>query len=206
MANLQPAIDRLPESERKKVLDALIAGETLESIAKRTGISRNAIGRYKRNHLVPALRAATYSPIPDGLTRDSNSQITHRGAIAKEIIRTTPFRERLQSMWERAERVMNQAEAAVRVGTNEDGETVFGSQDLSVLAPLMNQAHKNLEMLGKLTGELDQERQGPSIAIQIVCPAGGQTPRVVANPADDGAVIEVSGVEIGVKSRNSDAR
>lgn len=41
--------------------------------------------------------------------------------------------------------------------------------DLAPLAPLLNQAHKNLEILGRATGELESS-PGSAMSIQIVVP------------------------------------
>jgi hypothetical protein len=50
-----------------------------------------------------------------------------------------------------------------------DGVEVWEEQGLQAIAPLMNQAHKNLELLGRVTGEIEQSAAA-NFAIQIVLP------------------------------------
>ena len=76
------------------------------------------------------------------------------------------------------------------------------TSDFAACATLLNQAHKNIEILGKLTGELTERPSGPSIAIQIVVPAGAQVPSFAPGPADDGITYDVTGEEIGIKTRS----
>lgn len=185
MANAIPTIDRMPEAERKKVLDALISGQTLRSISRMTGLSTQAISKYKKKVVLPALRASTYLPNSDQLVDNGQSRAFQHGTVAKDIVRTSPFRDRVESLWQRSAALLDRAEAAAST-----------AQEIASVSTLLNQAHKNLELLGKYTGELEQQATGPSVAIQIVCPAGGGSPRVTG---DDALTIDVGGVEIGLK-------
>jgi hypothetical protein len=97
-----------------------------------------------------AYRAAIEHPVPKLV------------ADAKPI--ASMFRQRLEDAYQRIERLLERAEK---------------SPDITAAAPLLNQAHRNIELLGRTTGELDpQERAG--IAIQIICPStpSNGTPRV----------------------------
>jgi hypothetical protein len=78
-------------------------------------------------------------------------------------VTASPFRDRLEQLWGRTDRALTQAEQ---------------DKELSVIAPLLNQAHKNVELLGRVTGEL--EVASPMIAIQIVCPVTDQRPSTAA--------------------------
>jgi hypothetical protein len=72
---------------------------------------------------------------------------------AKENARAEGFRERLETTWSRIEGAMDKAQRAVR--TREDG--TVEDRSLSALPPLFNQAHRNLELLGRATGELSHD-------------------------------------------------
>jgi hypothetical protein len=90
------------------------------------------------------------------------------------------FRERLEKLWQRADRTLDKAEAAVRVSEDHEGNAVFGARDITPIAPLLNAAQKSLELLGRATGELEPEGR-QSFAIQIICPQApnpGAMPRV----------------------------
>lgn len=90
------------------------------------------------------------------------------------------FRSRLEKLHGRIDRTLDKAEEAVRV-VDVDGKMVSVGSDLSPMAPLFNAASKNLEMLGRATGELEPVGAG-SVSIQIVCPSAGspagELPRV----------------------------
>ena len=80
--------------------------------------------------------------------------------------------ERLEKLWNRVDRNLDKAKNAVRTRTI-DGVEVWEEQGLAAIAPLMNQAHKNLELLGKVTGEIETSA-GANVAIQIVLPTVAQ--------------------------------
>jgi len=108
---------------------ALLAGESFRHIAARFDTSTGALQRHKADHLRPSLVKA-YN--------------------AKENARAEGFRARLETTWDVIQGAMDQARRAVR--THEDG--TVEDQSLYVLPPLFNQAHRNLELLGRATGEL----------------------------------------------------
>jgi hypothetical protein len=64
------------------------------------------------------------------------------------------FRQRLEKLHARVDKALERAEVAVRV-VNQGGRLVAAGADLAPLAPLLSVAHKNLEMLGWATGELE---------------------------------------------------
>lgn len=85
---------------------------------------------------------------------------------------SSPFRPRLEQLWGVAERTLKRAEDA---------------ENLPAVAPLMAQAHKNLELLGRATGEL-AERDAPTVNVIVVCPSGPTAP---AEP-DDVLTIDIA--------------
>jgi hypothetical protein len=76
-------------------------------------------------------------------------------------------RQGVDNLRARLERHADKCETAVRVVKDGDGNEVVVGADLTVLAPIANQLHKNLEMLGKLTGELQPDNQ-QQINIQVI--------------------------------------
>jgi hypothetical protein len=118
---------------RREVIDrALLDGESFRHIAARFDTSTGALQRHKADHLQPSLLKAYQ---------------------AKENARAEGFRARLETTWEAIQDAMDQARQAVR--TREDG--TVEDRSLSVLTPLFNQAHRNLELLGRATGELSND-------------------------------------------------
>jgi hypothetical protein len=88
----------------------------------------------------------------------------------------------------------------VKVVPDEDGNLCAVGKDLSVMAPLLAQAHKNLEILGRATGELEPQG-GQSLAIQIICPWVSPDPNNlprISYSAPDAIEGESDEVEIGV--------
>ncbi len=96
------------------------------------------------------------------------------------------FRSRLEKLHGRIDNAIDRAE---------ERPDLFG-----VLPPLFNQAAKNLEMLGRATGELEPQSHG-HMSIQIICPvAPADAPPRITYASDD--TIESGSVEtIGVIQR-----
>src|SRR5215469_12381261 len=111
---------------------ALLAGDSYRYIASQYGTSTGALQRHKADHLRPALVKAYQ---------------------AKENAGAEGFRTRLETTWDVIQGAMDKARRAVR--TNEDG--TVEDRSLSALPPLLNQAHRNLELLGRATGELSND-------------------------------------------------
>ena len=181
-------IDRLPEVERKKVLDSILAGETLSSIAARLGITRQAMSSYKNRVVVPAMKTAAEITDVRRRNRQDNSEdnvsretyqppkqhaidiISENKALTREIVKASPLMERHGFLWEKTQQGIKDAASAVRVTYDEQGNEVSMAQDLSALAPLLNQGHKSIELLGRLTGEL-RDNTGPTLVLNIVSAA-----------------------------------
>ncbi len=95
--------------------------------------------------------------------------------LATEALVAAPvlslFRQRLEKLHRRVDGALDRAESAVRV-VKVDGKLAAVGPDLSPIAPLLSQAHKNLEMLGRSTGELEPTG-GQGFCIQIIVCALG---------------------------------
>jgi hypothetical protein len=169
-------IDELPEVQRREVVDALLAGKSLRQVGKIAGCSHSVIQDYKRRTLLPALRQAqevqAFQPLPP----TNREALQQQARLTKDIIQASPFKDRLEKLWDRTDKALDRAESAVRVVLDEDtGKLVAVGPDVSAIAPLLNQAHKNVELLGRVTGELEVAA-GSNIAIQIVLPQVASPP------------------------------
>jgi transcriptional regulator with XRE-family HTH domain len=110
MATSQSTIDNLPEAERISVLDDLLNGVSGADIARRLGISRQAVSSYRQRVVKPALQTARkirqVAP-PQRLeqckesvqsARSSNIDETAEAiALTRDIVRSSPFRDRLET-------------------------------------------------------------------------------------------------------------
>lgn len=158
------AVDQHPE--KAKIVEQIIAGLPTRTIAVSVfpPLHFNAIQRYRTCVVRPMLaRAEHENRIVIGgngkkraltpLSRDPKAIQTVQQSI-QDAPALSIFRQRLETLHGRIDRGLDRAEA---------------EKDISPLAPLLNQAHKNLEMLGRATGELEQST-GTGVSIQIVCP------------------------------------
>jgi hypothetical protein len=193
-------IDRLPDLQRKAVIDAILRGDPLRSIAAMAGVSFARVRDYRDKHVMPNLRltpqidylaeesttckSGQNEPIQPNVQVLSNQQTARAlQTDTKAILRASPVRQRAESLWRYTARNLRRAEAASKTE----------KPDFSAIAPLLNQAHKNLEIQGKLSGELATAGSGgaPSVTIQIVMPTA-EGPSTVD--------IDVMGAQIGLKS------
>jgi|SRR5581483_5628499 len=183
----QYIINELPESTRSKVLDALLAGASLRECAKIGGVSHEAVKTYKQNVFLPAVHKARQIQALQGLpTSDTQKAIEHI-SLTRDVIQTSPLRDRLQFLWSESEDAVKRAKRAVRVVKDPaSGELVPVGPDVAAIAPVLNQAHKNCELLGRVTGELESAPSA-NIAVQIVMPGAPQNP-----PAAELPYIDVS--------------
>lgn len=178
--------------QRAFIDESFLANKTLRAIQAQLSppLSVMALQRYRAQVIRPAVcNAAMVASICKtkksvGLPAEAN--LTKE--VAEKLLQASPFRQRLESLWVRTDKALNRAESAVRVVSVEGAMVAVGA-DLSAMAPLLNQAHKNVELQGHVTGELGQQQNGPSIAIQINVPAGSGVS--VRAQADEGAIVEV---------------
>lgn len=171
---MQSTIETHPE--RPRIDEAILAGLSVRKVAASVSppLSHTAVQRYKNTVLRPAMRRELAiakvlgqgkSSIPSEL-----AEVVTDGTV--KALRASPFRSRLEKLWERTEKGLDRAESAVRTITDRDtGELVAVGADVTAIAPLLNQAHKNLEILGQVTGELTRDAQQANQTIYIVTPA-----------------------------------
>ena len=174
------AIDDHPQ--RQKIIDGILAGKSTryvgDSVSPR--VPHTVVQRYKVNVIKPMLQRAEESNrilIGNKILKPKPADLSeHPPAVqaVQQAIQDAPalslFRQRIEKINSRIDRHMDKAETAIRVRRDKDGNEVVIGEDLGVLAPLINQAHKNAELLGRATGELEPQG-GSGISIQIVCPS-----------------------------------
>lgn len=187
--------------QKAKIIEMILAGDSVMKIGRAVDPPLNAmmIQRYRKNVVQPLVARADRT---QRILRPDLSSVPAVGPpaaieAAKQAIVDEPilsvFRQRLEKLHDRVDRSLDRAEAS----------------DLSLVAPLLSAAHKNVEMLGRATGELEQS-QGAGFSIQIICPSAPSAdsmPRISYGPQMPGRVIEARKprevvddcVEIGVQ-------
>ena len=152
-------IDRMPEVERKKVLNRVLAGETLTSVAASIGISRQAMSSWHNRVVKPAISVAQKAQSmarahDDSPILSTKAHIAEQQSLTRDLVRASPLMERHQFLWEKTQDGINSAS---------------DSKDLAALPALLNQGHKSIELLGKITGELT-EKDAVNLNIIIAIP------------------------------------
>jgi hypothetical protein len=184
-------IEQLPEVERQKVVDALIEGRSLREVAKLAGISHVQVMRYKKDILVPAIRAAQKVQALQSLdspNKPTSEIFAEQANLTKHVVESSLFRERLEKLWRRTEKALDRAETAVRLVKDSTGADVVAGPDVAAIAPILNQAHKNVHMLGLATGEIEASA-AVDVGIQIVMP---NTPSAESADMPEGPVFNIA--------------
>lgn len=193
--------------EKQKIIDQLLAGRSVRAVARSVSptLDFNAIQRYKLNIIKPAIERATAGErilMGEGHRKEAVVAIQPDSPAiqeARQSIQDAPvlsvFRQRLEKLHGRIDRTLDKAEAAVRISRDSEGNEVFAGPDLAVMAPLLNVAHKNVEILGRATGELEPTG-GSGVSIQIVCPTAPieAMPRITYAAPDGQGQIEGEGL------------
>lgn len=191
------SIDSHPQKRLivRRIIDGLSLRQVVEGLVP--PVSANTVQRYKANVIKPVIQrevARENFSIRQNEEIVSTVSLTEGTKLVERVtdeVANAPvmsiFRQRLEHLNGIVQRTLVKAETSVRVATDKDGNTVVIGADLGVLAPLLNQAHKNVEMLGRATGELEPTGGG-SVSIQILCPTAGasvdQLPRITFSSID----------------------
>jgi hypothetical protein len=177
------SIDQLSEAHRQKVLDALLAGKSTVDVARIANCTKQTVIEYREKVLLPAVKTAKsiQSLTLANLAADNlhasvgnhpKDDMATTVRLTKDHIRSSPFLERLEKVWNRVDSALDHS------GPESDRFPLH--------AALINQAHKNLELLGRVTGELESEKT-PSVAIQIVIPNNS-----AAQPPSSADAVEIA--------------
>jgi hypothetical protein len=143
--------EQLSASERQKLSDLLLNGATLDQAALQFGLTRSCINRYKHRVILPALASAKYAVNQAVKEQVEQHAVQHAATreIATKIAVGSPLRDRLNSLWNRIDKYIEDPKVTDK-------------------APLINQAHKNLELLGRATGELNDSNRTNGSSMQIM--------------------------------------
>jgi hypothetical protein len=171
-------IDKLPEADRKKVIDALLAQKPLRDIAKAAGCSHTAVQNYRDRVLRPALETARKV---NAITAVANSPIDAESdaqRLTRARLATDPFVERVQVLENERARVKGLAEAA---------------GDLRTWAALDRNDITALELHARLERRLDGGAPTGTTTIAFITLPGGNAG---VGQALDEAAIDTTAVEI----------
>ncbi len=162
-------IEKLPEAQRKKVVDALLAGQSLRKVAKIAGVSHTQVDDYKRTKFMPMLQAAQKLNAVRELAESPEDQITNTSNLTRAALAADPLLSRIS-----------------RHQATLDAEIASATGDARGVAALIGTDLRGIELHAKLTGRLDAPAHQTNI--MIVCPAG-DAPAVTLEP--DAVTIDI---------------
>ncbi len=179
--------------EKRKIIEGILAGRSVREISVSVvpHLAHCAVQRYKAKVINPLVaRAAENDRIlnadlstkrqPVALVSDTEvNQAIQSTAHDAPVL--SLFRSRVEKLHGVLDRSLGKAEQR---------------NALELIAPLANAQSKNLEMLGRATGELEQQG-GTSVSIQVVCPSN-PTDSVRISYASPDAIEATSFEEIGL--------
>jgi hypothetical protein len=146
--------DKLTAVQHERILTQLVQGVPNAVIARQVGVTARQIQRYKAKHLKPVLAVANQIATLNRMSGQVSPQ------EIPTAVQTISFAEKLEQLWQRLIRCLDRAEA----------------ERLDLMAGLLNQGHRNLKLLGTMTGELSSSVYvGP--VIQMVVPERPPGPR-----------------------------
>lgn len=164
-------IDMLPPDKKKRVIDALLSGESLSKVAKMVGISKVQVGVYKNKVVRPAIEMSLKSRAIKDLPQDVVEQVketqdlTRQAAIADPIIaqieRHDADRARLKQIAE--------SKGELRAWSSLDGNDL-----------------RSIELTARLTGRLKDTQNTNNTSI-LILPQGQSLPDL----PDDTVVIDM---------------
>lgn len=166
------AIDRHPS--RKKIIDAMLSGVSDRKVAKMAGVSHVAVNAYRREVLQPQLETAAKAHKFSKLAEKIGTEPQDAGQVAaltQELVKSNPFLERAELLWNECVDGVRSAKDAVKVHRRSDGKVIFDGRDFAAFAAMLNQAHRNLELFGRGAGFLRDEVVGAGVEnLMIVLP------------------------------------
>jgi DNA-binding CsgD family transcriptional regulator len=161
MASPVSTIEQLTSQQRQTVTDLLLAGKSCRLIGETLGISPFVVSRYKNRVIKPSIRVAAkvlaaerqqpiiHSQETAAIAAQAAAHVAREQAITREIAQSSPLRSRLDALWNRIDKYIEDPKVTDK-------------------APLINQAHKNLELLGRATGELNDSNRINGSSMQIM--------------------------------------
>lgn len=183
--------------KKQEIIDALLEGQSLRKVAAMAGVSHTQVDDYKKRVLLPSLeRASTIAKLEqlaasaqtEGVDVQRVTDLTRAVASVSERSSgsglAAKWFERHEGLYSKALDLYEKSLAAQRVYTDKDGKQVFAGQDFSAPTGVLNQLHRNQELLGKAAGLM---RDGDSGGVRVenmlvVLPRVG-SPGPVAEPS-----------------------
>ena len=178
------AISRVESHPQREYIDAMIVGGlslrkigtsvsppvstmTLQRYVK---VAALAHARTKAN--IEVVKNQEVAVVPSETVQNGTKNASVSPAVplvgeGKEVMRPSSLRDRQEALGRRIERALDRAEKAVDVTKDKDGNIVHVADSLRPLAPLMREAHRNIELQGAISGELAHATQ-QTVAVQIV--------------------------------------
>jgi hypothetical protein len=146
--------------DKPGVKEALASGKSLTKIAALAGVSRQAVGLYRRKHFEPALQTAAKAYMFDKIAANigaSSAEVAQAGRLANSLAAANPLVERSEALWQEAWTALQDAKRAVSTVTDSAGKEHIRGRNFSVIAPLINAAAKSLELFGRGSGYLQDD-------------------------------------------------
>lgn len=126
--------------EARNIATALLAGASVRDVAQRYGLTKSTVARHHRLHLLPKLTPAESAP-------PAQLQAIEDHGISQTVLGA------VHDLHRRTLALLTQAEAA---------------SDRPSAARLIGEARRNLELVGRLTGELDGPTAPQSGSVNVV--------------------------------------
>lgn len=136
------------------------SGRSKREIAASFSLPEGGIYRHAKNHLAEQVARVIHR---HEVTKAGKELKINREELANK------FHERVEYLWDKTSKAVERAETAVKTAVDrETGELYAVGSDLAVIGPLLAQAHKNQELLGKAAGVLTESvQQQPAGGAQI---------------------------------------
>jgi len=194
--------------KRQEIIDAILAGESLRKVGKMAGCSHTAVQAFKRKLQPSIARAAALADLEayanKALKETSDDKETQANKI-KALTRAVAdadtsalWRSRADSLWNRGDKYLSDAELARKVYHDKDGNPVFDGADFSAITGVMNQLHRNLELTGRAWGVLREDQAaGVHVENMLVVLPRADRPAAALEPVEPGTknTIEIKATE-----------
>jgi hypothetical protein len=202
------AVDNHPD--RQRIIDDIVAGHlSLDAIGRKYRLAKNTIWKYRRDVIGPTLRRVSETTqalqaIDPACVKTDTAEVEKKLMDATgAVLAAEPYIKRTEQLWQVTQDAIERAKNAVRVVRDrETGELVAAGDDVRAIAPLIDQAHKNIELSARLTHVLDAPQApaanvavvvlpvaglpGPAAPVPQVLPAGAVRFLPPGEPADNG--------------------
>ena len=158
-------IDKLPEAQRQRVVNALLAGASLRKAASLAGVSHTQVGEYKKKVLAPALQVAEKVNALRVVADSQDLTTVSPETLPRAVISAAPLVSRIAEHQKAADTLLASA---------------VGKQDARGAAAVISADLKGLELQARLTGLLDS---GTHVHVNQLA--------VIMSPKDEPEVIEI---------------